>query len=161
VVLIGAMLLAWQAGWRIGLTLVWSAVIAGIAQLLVVFWAAWRIGMALGLRRPRLTPQVRRLIRVGIPAVLAGGVMQVNLVVGTQVASYFDGAVAWLSYADRLYQLPLGVVGVAIGVVLLPELSRRVRAGDTAGGQDALNRASEFTLILTVPAAVALAVVPE
>ena len=84
---------------------------------------------------------------------LAGGVVQINLVVGTQVASYFDGAVAWLSYADRLYQLPLGVVGVAIGVVLLPELSRRFRAGDMAGTREAMNRAAEFTLVLTLPAA--------
>jgi putative peptidoglycan lipid II flippase len=69
------------------------------------------------------------------PAALAGGVVQVNLLIGRQVASFFDGAVAWLSYADRLYQLPLGVVGIAIGVVLLPALSRRLRAGDTEGGR--------------------------
>ena len=53
--------------------------------------------------------------------------VQINLLVGRQVGSFFDGAVAWLSYADRLYQLPLGVVGIAIGVVLLPDLSRRLR----------------------------------
>lgn len=161
VALIGAMLLAWQLDTDMGLTLAWSELVAGIAQFLLVLWAARRIGMALGLRRPRLTPEVRRLVRIGIPAVLAGGVVQINLVVGTQVASYFDGAVAWLSYADRLYQLPLGVVGVAIGVVLLPELSRRFRAGDTDGTREAMNRATEFTLILTIPAAVALIVIPE
>ena len=86
--------------------------------------------------------------------------VQVNLLVGRQVASYFDGAVAWLSYADRLYQLPLGVVGIAIGVVLLPDLSRRLRAGDEAGGNHSLNRAAEFSLALTLPAAVALMVIP-
>ena len=86
--------------------------------------------------------------------------MQVNLLVGRQVGSFFDGAVAWLSYADRLYQLPLGVVGIAIGVVLLPDLSRRLKAGDDQGGRDALNRATEFTLALTLPAAVALMVIP-
>jgi putative peptidoglycan lipid II flippase len=68
--------------------------------------------------------------------------------------------VAWLSYANRLYQLPLGVVGIAIGIVLLPDLSRRLRAGDAAGGRDAVNRAAEFTLALTLPAAVALVVIP-
>jgi putative peptidoglycan lipid II flippase len=81
-------------------------------------------------------------------------------VVGTQVASYFDGAVSWLWYADRLYQLPLGVVGVAIGVVLLPELSRRVRAGDAEGAGKAMNRAAEFCLMLTLPATVAFIVLP-
>ena len=83
-----------------------------------------------------------------------------NLLVGRQVGSFFDGAVAWLSYADRLYQLPLGVVGIAIGVVLLPDLSRRLKSGDTRGGRDAVNRATEFTLALTVPAAVALMAIP-
>lgn len=161
IAMIAAMLLGWYWGWHMGLTLVWSSLAAGVAQLGVVLWAAQRIGMAFGLRRPRLTPEVRRLVRLGIPAMLAGGVVQINLVVGTQVASYFDGAVAWLTYADRLYQLPLGVVGVAIGVVLLPELSRRIRAEDHEGTRDSLNRATEFTLILTIPAAIALIVIPE
>ncbi len=160
IALIAAMLLAWWQDLDVGLMLTWSELVAGIAQFLLVLWAAQRIGMALGLQRPRLTPEVRRLVRIGVPAVLAGGVVQINLVVGTQVASYFDGAVAWLSYADRLYQLPLGVVGVAIGVVLLPELSRRFRAGDMAGTREAMNRATEFTLVLTVPSAVALVAIP-
>jgi putative peptidoglycan lipid II flippase len=117
--------------------------------------------MTLSLRLPRLTPDIRRLVTLGIPAALAGGVMQINLLVGTQVASYFDGAVSWLWYADRLYQLPLGVVGVAIGVVLLPELSRRVRSGDSASASGAMNRAAEFCLMLTLPATVALIVLPN
>ncbi|MGL6208854.1 MAG: murein biosynthesis integral membrane protein MurJ, partial [Paracoccaceae bacterium] len=75
------------------------------------------------------------------------------------VASFTEGAVAWLSYADRLYQLPLGVVGIAIGTVLLPDLSRRLRAGDAQGGRDSLNRGGEFALALTLPAAVALMVI--
>jgi putative peptidoglycan lipid II flippase len=103
-----------------------------------------------------MTPDVKRLAMIAAPAALAGGVVQVNLLIGRQVASFFDGAVAWLNYADRLYQLPLGVVGIAIGVVLLPDLSRRLRAGDTAGGRDAMNRAAEISLALTIPAAVAL-----
>ena len=160
VVLIGAMALAWGAGLTVGYTLAWATFLGGIAQLVLVALAARRLGMGLRPRLPRLTPQVRQLVRLGVPAALAGGVMQINLVVGTQVASYFDGAVGWLWYADRVYQLPLGVVGVAIGVVLLPELSRRVRAGDDAGSRDAMNRATEFCLILTVPAAIALVVIP-
>ena len=86
--------------------------------------------------------------------------MQVNLLVGRQVASFFDGAVSWLSYADRLYQLPPGGVGVAIGVVLLPDLSRRLQGGDDAGGRGAANRAAGFSLALTLPAAVALVAIP-
>jgi putative peptidoglycan lipid II flippase len=131
-----------------------------VAQLAVVWRAAAQAGLALHPHRPRLTPELRRLARIMGPAVLAGGVMQINLLVGRQVGSFFDGAVAWLAYADRLYQLPLGVVGAAIGVVLLPDLARRLGAGDAQGGRDAVNRAAEFTLALTLPAAVALVLIP-
>jgi putative peptidoglycan lipid II flippase len=161
VILIAVMALAAAAGREVGPALSWAVFGAGIGQLGLVVWAARHAGMTLRLRVPRLTPDVKRLVSLGVPAALAGGVMQINLLVGTQVASYFDGAVGWLWYADRLYQLPLGVVGVAIGVVLLPELSRRVRSGDTASSRDAMNRAAEFCLILTLPATVALIVVPQ
>jgi len=146
-------------GLRVGDSLALSVPIAGAAQLALVWWAARRAGFTLRLRRPRLTPELRRLAVIAAPAALAGGVVQVNLLVGRQVASFFDGAVAWLSYADRLYQLPLGVVGIAVGVVLLPDLSRRLSAGDAAGGRDAFNRASELALALTIPAATALLVI--
>ncbi len=142
-----------------GLILAWGVPIAGVAQLVLLWVAAARAGVRLIPRRPRLTPEVKRLAIIAAPAMLAGGVMQINLLVGRQVASFFDGAIAWLSYADRLYQLPLGVVGIAIGVVLLPELSRRLRAEDAKGGRDALSRAGEISMALTLPAAVALIVI--
>ncbi|MFT6944059.1 MAG: putative peptidoglycan lipid II flippase, partial [Yoonia sp.] len=144
----------------IGQALAYSVPIAGIGQLLIVWVAAKRAGYPLRFGRPKMTPELKRLAIIAAPAALAGGVVQINLLVGRQVASFFDGAVAWLNYADRLYQLPLGVVGIAIGVVLLPDLSRRLRAGDDAGGRDAFNRASEISLALTIPASVALMVIP-
>ena len=144
---------------RIGLWLACTVPLAGIGQLAVVWWAASRAGFTLRIGRPRMTPALKRLAIIAAPAALAGGVVQINLLVGRQVASYFDGAFSWLSYADRLYQLPLGVVGIAIGVVLLPDLSRRLRANDLAGGKDAFNRACEVSLALTIPAAVALMVI--
>ncbi len=145
----------------LGTILAWAVVLAGIAQLALVWVAAARAGFRLRPSRPRLTPELRRLVRIAIPAALAGGVVQINLLVGRQVASFFDGGIAWLNYADRLYQLPLGVVGIAIGVVLLPELSRRLGAGDEAAGRHSFNRAAEFALLLTLPAAVALIVIAE
>ncbi|MEM7746285.1 MAG: murein biosynthesis integral membrane protein MurJ [Pseudomonadota bacterium] len=160
VIWIAALGLVWAAGLDTGLTLSWAIFAAGLAQLALVWWAARRLGMGLLPRRPRFTPQMKRLVVVGIPAALAGGVMQINLLVGTQVASYFEGAVAWLWMADRVYQLPLGVIGVAIGVVLLPDLARRFRSDDTQGTVDAMNRAGEFSLVFTLPSAVALIVVP-
>lgn len=143
-----------------GRALVWGVPLAGVAQMLLVWVAARRAGFDIRPVRPRMTPDLRRLLAIAVPAMLAGGVVQINLLVGRQVASFFDGAIAWLSYADRLYQLPLGVVGIAVGVVLLPDLSRRLAAGDDTGARDALSRAGEVSLALTIPSAVALVVIP-
>jgi putative peptidoglycan lipid II flippase len=159
IIFIITMLIADGQGWDMGLTMAWATPVTGLAQLALVWWAAARMGYPLRLRRPRYTPELRHLVAVAAPAVLAGGVVQINLLVGRQVGSFFDGAIAWLSYADRLYQLPLGVVGIAIGIVLLPDLSRRLKAGDTGGSRHAFSRATEFALVLTVPAAVALVVI--
>ena len=155
-----AMLLADRAGWDMGLTLAWTVPVTGVAQFAFTWVMAARAGWVILPRRPRLTPELRRLAIIAGPALLAGGVVQINLLVGRQVASFTEGAVAWLSWADRLYQLPLGVVGIAIGTVLLPDLARRLRAGDSAGGAHAFNRATEISLALTIPAAVALMVIP-
>ena len=160
VILIGAMSSGWALGLDIGLVLAWASCGAGLAQLALVWGAARRLGMGVVPGRPRWTPEMKRLVTLGVPAALAGGVVQINLVVGTQVASYFEGAVAWLWMADRVYQLPLGVVGIAIGVVLLPELARRLRAGDLAGTRNSMNRAIEFTLALTLPSAAGLIAIP-
>ncbi|CAM3006523.1 putative peptidoglycan lipid II flippase [Paracoccus aminovorans] len=157
-ILIAAMLLADRNGWDMGMAMSWSTPVSGIAQFFTCWWAAKRMGFPLRLRRPRLSPDMKQLLRIAAPAVLAGGVVQVNLLVGRQIGSFFDGAISWLTNADRLYQLPLGVVGIAIGIVLLPDISRRLKAEDTAGGRHAYNRAAEFALFLTVPAAVALVV---
>ncbi|MES1989533.1 MAG: murein biosynthesis integral membrane protein MurJ [Pseudomonadota bacterium] len=143
-----------------GIALSWGVTTAGVIQFIWLAISCQRAGMTLHLRRPRLTPDVRRLIKLGIPGIIAGGIGQVNLTVGTMIATLQAGAVSWLYYADRIYQLPLGVVGIAIGVVLLPDLSRRLRAEDDEGAHRSLNRALEFSMLLTVPAAVALAVIP-
>jgi putative peptidoglycan lipid II flippase len=153
---IAAMFGADWMDWDMGLTLAWTVPLTGVAQLAFTWVSARRIGFALTPRWPRWTPDLKHLALIAGPAVLAGGVVQINLLVGRQVASFTEGAVAWLTYADRLYQLPLGVVGIAIGTVLLPDLSRRLRAGDSDGGRASLNRGAEVALALTLPAAVAL-----
>ncbi len=156
---IAAMLAAAWAGWDMGYALAWTVPVTGVAQLAFTWYAAHRLGFSPRLGWPKLTPELKRLAVIAAPAVLAGGVVQVNLLVGRQVASFTEGAVAWLTYADRLYQLPLGVVGIALGTVLLPDLSRRLRAGDVEGSRASLNRGAEFALTLTLPAAMALVVI--
>ena len=160
ILLVGAMSAAYMSGGAVITALVWSIPLAGIAQLALVWHAATRAGLRIRPVRPRWTPAMARLVRVAVPAALAGGVVQVNLVVGQLVASSYDKAVSWLYSADRLYQLPLGVVGIAVGIVLLPDLARRLKAGDDAGGRHAYSRAAELSLALTLPCAVALVVAP-
>ncbi|WP_300060794.1 murein biosynthesis integral membrane protein MurJ [uncultured Roseobacter sp.] len=160
VLLIGAMATAAWLGGDIARALIWAIPVAGVLQFALLWFSAKRAGFKIKLKRPQLTPDMRRLVKIAIPAALAGGVVQINLLVGQQVASYFDKAVGWLFAADRLYQLPLGVVGIAVGVVLLPDLSRRLQARDDAGAKTALSRAAEISLALTIPSAVALVVIP-
>ena len=149
------------AGQAVEIWLAVAVTLSGIAQLWLVVWASRKAGIKLSLRRPRLTSNVKRLLLLAAPAALAGGAMQINLVIGSVIASFFDGAVAWLNYADRIYQLPLGVVGVAVGVVLMPELSRRAKQSDRDGARVSMNRSAEFALALTLPGTIALIVIAE
>lgn len=143
-----------------GLALSVGVFAAGVVQAVMLYCAVRAAGVRLTLPRPRKSERLGRLLRLGIPGVAAGGITQINIVVGTIIASFWPGAVSHLYYADRLYQLPLGMVGIAIGVALLPDLSRRLRAGDESGALWTQNRALEFALMLTLPAAAALIVVP-
>jgi len=160
ILLVTTMTTAWYIGGNVADALIWTIPFAGIAQLALVWIAADRAGLVIRPTRPRWTPEMSDLVRIALPAALAGGVVQINLVVGQLVASGTEKAVSWLYAADRLYQLPLGVVGIAVGIVLRPDLSRRLKAGDDTGGREAFSRAAEISLALTIPSAVALMVIP-
>lgn len=135
--------------------------VSGIAQLLLLYLSARRAGLKIRLPRPRLTDDVRELLRIMAPAAIGAGVMQINLLADVVIAARLlpEGSVSWLFYSDRLTQLPLGVIGIAVGTVLLPGISRLLAAGDTAGAIVQQNRALEFSMLLTIPAAAALAVI--
>jgi putative peptidoglycan lipid II flippase len=145
---------------RAGIVQAWGVFAAGLLQLWLLLDGARRNGLSLRLRWPRMSDGVRRLIALGVPGIIAGGVTQLNIVIGTVIASLQDGAVSHLYYADRVYELPLAIVGIAVGVVLLPDVSRHLRAGNRAAVMDSQNRSLEFSMLLTVPAAAALAIVP-
>ena len=145
---------------RAGILLTASVIVGGVFQLAFLFYACHRAGISLKPRWPRWTPGVKRLTALAGPSIIAGGIVQINIVVGTIVASLQPGAVSWLYYADRLYQLPLGIVGIAVGIVLLPDLARALRSGRDADASHAQNRSIEFAAALTLPASVALLVIP-
>jgi len=134
----------------------WSVLAAGVLQLAVVYVGVRHAGINIGFRRPRLTPNVKRLLVLAVPAAVTGGITQINQIIGQAIASGKEGAIAALQYADRIYQLPLGVVGVAVGVVLLPELARALKAGHVKEAANTQNRSIEFVLFLTLPAAAGL-----
>jgi putative peptidoglycan lipid II flippase len=165
VVLIAVLLVVVAAGdsnqSRAAVALAWGVAASGLLQVVVVAAAAAKIGMWLTWQRPQLTPDMRRLVTLAVPGVIAGGMAQLTAMISTIIATLQDRVVSWLYYADRLFQLPLGVIGVAIGVVLLPTLSHKLRSGDHAAVVDSENRALEFALLLTLPAAVALYLASE
>ena len=158
-VLIGALVLVVPLGGRPGTVLAAAVFLAGMVQFLCLVFACRRAGLVLRLPKPRLTPDMRRLFALLAPAAGSAGVIQVNLLIGNIIASHQAGAVSYLYYADRLYQLPLGVIGIAVGVVLLPELARRLRGGEEPAALTVQNQAIEFAMLLTLPAAGALAAI--
>jgi len=134
--------------------------VSGFLQVIWLVAAARRAGVRLGFVAPRLTPAVKRLLILGVPGAAAAGVTHINQLVASSIATLQEGARSWIYYADRLYQLPLGVIGIAMGVALLPALSKRLRAGAEEDANGGLNRALEISLALTLPAAAALFVIP-
>jgi len=133
--------------------------IGGVLQLGLLIAACKRAGIVLRIRRPRLTPGVRQFIRVVVPATLGAGVYQVSVFIDTFFLTRIGtGAVSWFNYADRLNQLPLGVIGAAIGTAILPQVSRHVDIGEADKAARVQGQAAELAMLLCLPAALALAV---
>ncbi|MBS7792984.1 murein biosynthesis integral membrane protein MurJ [Roseococcus sp. SDR] len=139
--------------------LAWGVTLSGVVQLGFVWWACARAGMALNpVQRPSMAPEVRQVLRRMGPGLVGAGVTQLNLAIDVIIASFLPaGAVSFLYYADRVAQLPLGVIGAAVATALLPLLARQIHAGQPLSAHRSLNRAVEIALVLAVPAAVALA----
>ena len=138
-----------------------ATMFGGLAQLALVYGAIRRADFVPALRLPRLDPEVRRFWVLAIPAILTGGITQINIFVGTIIASGADNAIAILNYADRLYQLPLGIIGIAIGTVLLPELSRHLKGGRAAEARATQDQSLLIAMLLSMPAATALIAMAE
>lgn len=137
----------------------WGEFTAGIVQVLWMMGSCRRAGVRLKLRWPRLTPSIHRLFVLMGPAAVGAGAVQINIFIDTMIGSLLPvGSISHLYYAERLYQLPLGVIGVAVGTALLPTLARHVRAEDRESARRLEARAIEASLLLSLPAAIALMV---
>ncbi|MES1197611.1 MAG: murein biosynthesis integral membrane protein MurJ [Pseudomonadota bacterium] len=137
-----------------------AIVVAGVSQASLLWWGVNKSGARVTWRWPRLTPEIKSLIALAVPGSISASATQINIFISGILASEVAGARSWLATADRLYQLPLSLIGVAVGVALLPRLSRTVHGGDHQGAQDAMDGAIVFCLALTLPAAAALMAIP-
>jgi len=140
----------------------WGVLIAGVLEVLLVAGDATRQGVLPVWRWPRLDQEVKLFLKRFAPATLGSAETQIALFADTIIASFLaTGALSALYYADRINQLPVGVIGVAAGTVLLPEMASRIAGGDDAGARRAQNQAVELTLLLSIPCVVAFLLVPE
>ena len=142
-----------------GHVLAWCVFVAGFVQLAALWWACRKAGYGIRLLRPKMTPEMKRLFLLMGPGILSAGIQQINLLIGGIIATHQTNAVSYLYYSERIYQLPLGMVGIAFGVVLLPEISRALRANKHEEANDSLNRGLEYSLLITLPSAIALIVI--
>lgn len=134
--------------------------IAGFLQALALYIGCRRLGVSIHLRLPKLTPEVKSMIGLMGPAVIAGSATQINVLVSQNLASFEVGAKSWLYAADRLFQLPLGLIGVAIGVALLPRLAAAVTMKDSDDDTKAIDEAFVLSMAFALPATAALVVMP-
>jgi putative peptidoglycan lipid II flippase len=142
---------------------IWASIgvaIAGVSQAGLLWWGVRKSGADVTLRWPRLTPQIKALIALAIPGAIGASVTQINVFVSGILVSHVNGAASWIAYCDNLYQLPQGLVGVAIGVALLPALSRAIHAGDHDNARKTMDDAIVFAMALSLPAATGLVSIP-
>jgi putative peptidoglycan lipid II flippase len=141
----------------------WAAVgviLAGISQAGLLWWGCKRSGAHVGFRWPRLTPEIKKLVMLATPGAIGASATQISVFVSGVLVSQVNGARTWLTVCDRLYQLPQGLIGVAIGVALLPQLSRSVHAGDETAARKTMDQAILFSMAFALPCAVALVTIP-
>jgi putative peptidoglycan lipid II flippase len=141
--------------------LAYGVFIAGLAQLGWMAYSCKKNNALPTLFTPRLTRQVKTMLLLMAPAALGSGVQQLNLLIDVVIASHIPGAVSYLYYADRITELPIGMIGVAVGTVLLPMLSKQIRSGDFAAARTSMNRALELVLLFGFPATAALMVIAQ
>lgn len=135
--------------------------VAGFAQAAMLYWGCYKLGIKIGIKAPKLTPDVKMILGLMGPAVIAGSATQINVFVSQALASFEVGAKSWLYAADRLYQLPLGLIGVAIGVALLPRLANAVaNLHEERDDLKAIDEGFVLSMALTLPATAALLTIP-
>lgn len=158
VVVISYFVLFYESAETPGHAAAWGSVLSGFIQLIWLHWVCTRqSGLRIGFRKPTITPEMRQMFRLFVPGLIGSGIVQFNLFMNMAIGSYLHtGGITALHIADRVNQLPLSLIGVAMGTALLPLLYRQLKAGEREEAINTQNRALELTLLLTFPAAVTL-----
>ena len=160
-IMILSMLIAFADSGDKGIYLCYGVIIAGIFQMLLLAWANYKNGLAFNLSFPKVDEPVKKFLKRFFPAVLGAGATQINLLVSSIFASQIPGAISWLYYSDRVAQLPLGIIAVAIGTVLLPDLSKKIESGQKTDEYLTQERAILISIFFALPASVALIYMPN
>ncbi len=156
--MLASLILVPQGGYESARALSIAVVIGGVVQLALLVWTCRRAGITLKLRKPKMTPGVRQFFKVVIPATFAAGVYQIAILIDTTFVSYLkDGSQILLNNADRLNQLPLGIIGTALGTAILPSISKFIDHGKPEQANRIQNQAMDLAMLLSLPAAIGLA----
>ena len=140
----------------------WGVVVSGVAQLALLMASAYRLNLLETILKPDFTGSVKGFFKALGPAIIGSAGVQLAILADTQMASWLgSGALSSVSNADRLYQLPIGVIGIAAGTVLLPQMSRLRAAGNISGALEAQNRIIALTLVLSLPFSIAFLAIPD
>jgi putative peptidoglycan lipid II flippase len=139
----------------------WASFIAGFLQSFMLYIVLKKAGLTLKFHKPTSDIFSQKFFKLFVPGMISGGVTQINLLIGSIIASFTSGAMAYLYYADRIYQLPLSLIGVSLGIVLLPNLTKAFQNDNHSQITDLLSRAIEFATFSTLPAVFALVIIPH
>ena len=134
-------------------TVSWGVFASGIIQLVLLWWIANKYGFGLISFKPKFTPEIGMFFKKIMPGILGAGIYHLNVMIGSIFASQTNGAVSWIYYADRLNQLPLGVIGVALATVLLPSLSKEIKQHNMNKTKGIFNNSMKFASLLVIPSA--------
>ena len=156
IILIGSLLFSQLIDSSVASTLSYAVSIGGFVQLVILFFFVKKKFNPISIIKIKIDEKIKFFFKKLLPSIFSSGVTQINILVGTIIASFHPGAVSYLYYADRVYHINLAIAGIGIGTVMLPELSKLIKNNNKIEAFNLQNRSMEFCLFLSIPAAVAL-----
>jgi Uncharacterized membrane protein, putative virulence factor len=139
----------------------WSVIIAGLIQIILLIFALTREKIYFFFTAKVYSKNIKRFTKLFSASFFSSGLLQINILIGTIVASYESGAISYLYYADRVYQLPLALVGIAIGIALLPSISSKIKSDSYEAIHQSIEQTLLYSLLFAVPASVGIYVLSE